>query len=89
MITHLSLGTETFAANRKLKQLIDNQVVMLGGNKKLKIYGTLTCASGKRMKTENRVFLVLDRRLFSMVIVPVVIALTISLRNGKQISNCR
>ncbi|AFD08569.1 Ada metal-binding domain-containing protein [Solitalea canadensis] len=56
MITHLSLGTETFAANRKLKQLIDNQVVMLGGNKKLKIYGTLTCASGKRMKTENRVF---------------------------------
>ncbi len=27
-----------------------------GGNKKLKIYGTLHCKSGKRMKRENRVF---------------------------------
>ncbi|RZL15045.1 MAG: metal-binding protein [Pedobacter sp.] len=27
-----------------------------GGNKKLKIYGTLQCASGKRMKRQNRVF---------------------------------
>ena len=29
---------------------------MFGGNKKLKIYGTLHCASGKRLKRENRVF---------------------------------
>lgn len=29
---------------------------MFGGNKKLKIYGNLSCASGKRMKKENRVF---------------------------------
>ncbi|WP_343635955.1 Ada metal-binding domain-containing protein [Fluviicola sp.] len=27
-----------------------------GGNKTLKIYGTLACTSGKRMKRENRVF---------------------------------
>lgn len=56
MITHLSLGTQDFETSRKLKQLIDNHVILLGGNKKLKIYGTLNCSSGKRMKKENRVF---------------------------------
>ncbi len=41
---------------RKPKTLIDNGEIVLGGNKKLKIYGTLFCKSGKRMKRENRVF---------------------------------
>jgi methylphosphotriester-DNA--protein-cysteine methyltransferase len=30
--------------------------IRFGGNRKLKIYGTLSCASGKGMKRENRVF---------------------------------
>ena len=30
--------------------------IRFGGNTKLKIYGTLTCTSGKRMKKQNRVF---------------------------------
>ncbi|MFN8354994.1 MAG: Ada metal-binding domain-containing protein [Spirosomataceae bacterium] len=30
--------------------------IVLGGNKKLKIYGTLRCPSGKRLKKANRVF---------------------------------
>jgi hypothetical protein len=30
--------------------------IRLGGNRRLKIYGTLSCSSGKRMKTINRVF---------------------------------
>jgi methylphosphotriester-DNA--protein-cysteine methyltransferase len=30
--------------------------ITLGGNKQLKIYGLLTCKSGKRMKKQNRVF---------------------------------
>ena len=30
--------------------------IQFGGNKNLKIYGTLNCPSGKRMKRENRVF---------------------------------
>lgn len=30
--------------------------IILAGNKKLKIYGTLHCKSGKRMKSVNRVF---------------------------------
>jgi methylphosphotriester-DNA--protein-cysteine methyltransferase len=28
----------------------------LAGNRKLRIYGLLSCTSGKRMKQENRVF---------------------------------
>jgi methylphosphotriester-DNA--protein-cysteine methyltransferase len=35
---------------------IKNKEIVLAGNKKLKIYGMLHCASGKRMKKENRVF---------------------------------
>ncbi|MDB5249053.1 MAG: metal-binding protein [Segetibacter sp.] len=37
-------------------KLIRQEVVILGGNTKLKIYGKLNCKSGKRMKKENRVF---------------------------------
>jgi methylphosphotriester-DNA--protein-cysteine methyltransferase len=35
---------------------IKNSEICVGGNQKLKIYGTLKCGSGKRMKRENRVF---------------------------------
>ncbi len=28
----------------------------MGGNRRLKIYGKLSCISGKRMRRENRVF---------------------------------
>jgi len=30
--------------------------ICFGGNRKLKIYGTLHCKLGKRMKKENRVY---------------------------------
>ena len=36
--------------------MIDKGEVQLAGNRKLKIYGKLNCASGKRMKAVNRVF---------------------------------
>jgi methylphosphotriester-DNA--protein-cysteine methyltransferase len=55
MFNHLILNTTFFAGKRKLK-LLNERKIVLGGNKKLKIYGTLTCTSGKRMKKENRVF---------------------------------
>ncbi|MGN6291180.1 MAG: Ada metal-binding domain-containing protein [Chitinophagaceae bacterium] len=55
MIPHTVLGNG-FAASRRLKQLIDQRIIQLAGNKKLRIYGTLDCFSGKRMKKENRVF---------------------------------
>ncbi|MBS1519790.1 MAG: metal-binding protein [Bacteroidetes bacterium] len=56
MIKHLQLGDTAFQRFRRLRTLIDEGKIQFGGNKKLKIYGTLKCSSGKRMKTENRVF---------------------------------
>ena len=50
MVNHVDL------TKRELKRLIDNGVIKFGGNKPLKIYGTLSCKSGKRIKTANRVF---------------------------------
>ena len=45
---------------RKLKSLIERGAIKFGGNKPLKIYGNLSCKSGKRMKKENRVFFQLE-----------------------------
>jgi len=56
MITHNDLGDIPFKRTRQLKILIGRGEVQLAGNSKLKIYGKLNCRSGKRMKTENRVF---------------------------------
>jgi len=39
-----------------LRRKIGQNEICFGGNKKLKIYGTLQCRSGKRMKRENRIF---------------------------------
>jgi methylphosphotriester-DNA--protein-cysteine methyltransferase len=56
MIAHNKLGETPFKRTRQLKILIDKSEVQVAGNSKLKIYGKLNCSSGKRMKTENRVF---------------------------------
>jgi len=56
MIKHTELGLKPFQRSRRLKMLIANRQIVLAGNLKLKIYGSLRCSSGKRMKTENRVF---------------------------------
>ncbi|NML20282.1 metal-binding protein [Pseudoflavitalea sp. G-6-1-2] len=56
MIAHLTLGNTNFERSRQLKKLIDEGKIRLGGNKNLKIYGTLQCKSGMKMKTANRVF---------------------------------
>jgi len=42
--------------DKQLWRLLRQQSISFAGNNKLKIYGTLHCASGKRMKKENRVF---------------------------------
>lgn len=52
MITHQFISDAEFRKKLRRKELT------LGGNKKLKIYGTLHCLSGKRMKRENRIFFV-------------------------------
>lgn len=39
-----------------LKRLVHERRIRYAGNLRLKVYGKLTCASGKRMKKVNRVF---------------------------------
>ncbi|MFT4202584.1 MAG: Ada metal-binding domain-containing protein [Chitinophagaceae bacterium] len=43
-------------SDSNLRSKIKQGQIRFGGNRKLKIYGTLSCASGKKMKRENRVF---------------------------------
>jgi len=50
MIEHIDI------VNKELHQKIKRKEIVYGGNRKLKIYGTLHCKSGKRMKRENRMF---------------------------------
>ncbi len=50
MILHINISDTS--ARKKIQQ----KNILFGGNRKLKIYGTLQCRSGKRMKRENRVF---------------------------------
>ncbi|MFZ4928883.1 Ada metal-binding domain-containing protein [Chryseobacterium sp. Mn2064] len=50
MILHSQISPE------QLRSEIHHQTLLLGGNKKLKIYGLLNCCSGKRMNIENRIF---------------------------------
>ena len=50
MLFHQSIS------DSELWRAIRSKAIVLGGNKQLKIYGTLHCASGKRMKRANRVF---------------------------------
>lgn len=50
MIKHLDINDLDVRSKIKLSK------ICFGGNKKLKIYGTLQCKSGKRLKKENRIF---------------------------------
>ena len=50
------MRTHELLNRKKLKSLLKSEKIKLAGNIRLKIYGLLTCASGKRMKKENRVF---------------------------------
>jgi len=50
MIKHVEI------TDADLRKQIRQQEINFGGNLRLKIYGHLHCASGKRMKRQNRVF---------------------------------
>jgi alkylated DNA repair dioxygenase AlkB len=56
MIDQLNLGDKPFTRFRTLQALIVKGEITMSGYKRGKIYGTLTCKAGKRMKPENRVF---------------------------------
>jgi len=66
MIPHSDLGDTSYRRSRKLKELIIADEVTFAGNKKLKIYGTLDCRSGKRMKPGNRVFFRYEQEAIAM-----------------------
>lgn len=42
--------------DQELYGLLRRGEILFGGNQQLKIYGSLHCHSGKRMKRKNRVF---------------------------------
>jgi methylphosphotriester-DNA--protein-cysteine methyltransferase len=46
----------TDISDADVRSLIRKNKINFGGNIKLKIYGGLHCASGKRLKTGNRIF---------------------------------
>jgi methylphosphotriester-DNA--protein-cysteine methyltransferase len=56
MLKHTNIADDGIRAKIRRKE------IRLGGNAKLKIYGTLDCKSGKRMKRMNRVFFMSDQQ---------------------------
>jgi metal binding Ada-like protein len=56
MIRHLALGATPKERSTKIGPLIRLEKIKFGGYRRDKIYGTLTCSAGKRMKVESRVF---------------------------------
>jgi hypothetical protein len=52
--------------NIRLRSKIRRKLICLGGNIKLKIYGTLHCKSGKRMIVDNRVFFQSEKEAIEM-----------------------
>jgi methylphosphotriester-DNA--protein-cysteine methyltransferase len=60
MISHIDLEQS------KLVALLKSCQLNVGGNSKLKIYGTLSCKSGKRMKKSNRVFFIDEAEAVSL-----------------------
>jgi len=56
MIRHIDLGDDVITRQKNTRRLILRGEIQLGGYRPGKIYGTLSCASGKKMKVKNRVF---------------------------------
>ena len=50
MIRHIMIN------DNELLKAIKSGLILYGGHRKQKIYGTLKCQSGRRMKRQNRVF---------------------------------
>lgn len=60
MLAHTDIATTML--HRKIK----HHEINFAGNRQLKIYGTLQCKSGKRMKKENRVFFISEKEAVTM-----------------------
>lgn len=53
---HIALGTDVAARRKQFRLLVREGKIKFGGNKLLKIYGALSCISGRRIHIANRVF---------------------------------
>ncbi|WP_300600526.1 Ada metal-binding domain-containing protein [Niabella sp.] len=56
MLYHKDLGKHPEERNRQTRKLIRSGHIQFAGYKKARVYGLLSCASGKKMKLEHRVF---------------------------------
>ncbi|ATL46130.1 metal-binding protein [Chitinophaga caeni] len=56
MLLHSELGGTRYERAKCLWKLTVDGKIKYAGNKALKIYGSLQCKSGRRMKMTNRVF---------------------------------
>lgn len=56
--------------SRELRNLILAKKITFAGNKNLRIYGTLGCGSGKRMKQSNRVFFESEKEAIDLGYLP-------------------
>jgi len=56
VLTTINLIKHSEISDSDLRSKIKQQKICIGGNRKLKIYGTLSCVSGKKMNRENRIF---------------------------------
>jgi methylphosphotriester-DNA--protein-cysteine methyltransferase len=65
MYRHIKLGDSNFARQRALFLLIKTGKIQIADYQQHKIYGTLDCSSGKRMKIENRVFFANEQEALS------------------------
>ncbi len=56
MIKHFDLGDTPLDRLVSINAMIRRGEITLAGNRKAKIYGLLSCSSGKRLRVKNRVF---------------------------------
>ena len=56
LIHHIDLGENPAERRKNIVKMIRSGSITLAGYKKSKIYGRLSCSSGKKMKVENRIF---------------------------------
>jgi methylphosphotriester-DNA--protein-cysteine methyltransferase len=80
MVAHQNIN------NSHLFNLLKNGSLTFAGNKKLKIYGTLRCKSGKKMKKENRVFFTNEEEAISAGYRPCAHCFNNSYLNWKRIT---
>lgn len=85
MIRHIDIENGD-SGKRKLHRLIREGKILFAGNAALKIFGKLSCRSGKRMRKSNRVFFQSEEEAISLGYRPCGHCLRKKYRSWKSIS---